>query len=142
MAKGREVSKVQSDYLAWLTLVPAEEREAVADLIASVELKSAKDLVLLSQKMLSAVLRGTISPDISAEARKWAELMLAALTVEVAGTKGTNMSLSFNMLMNQTAQDIARANELMRVGKDVFGSNEIDTTSAQPITLDGDVGNK
>jgi len=116
-------SKTQSDYIAWLSLIPEVERNAVADLVSSVELKSAKDLVTLSQKMLSAVLRGTISPDISEEARKWAELMLASLTVDLAGTKGTNMSMSVMMLMNQTTQEISRTNDLMKVGMDVFANN-------------------
>ncbi len=118
------MSRNASDYFGWLQTVPEEQRIAVAEVIARIELKSSKDLVTLSQQMIVAVLKGTVAPDIAAEARKWAELMLAAYTVTEAARTGANMSVSFTALLSSTAKEVHEAMNPLQIGLDVFKEAE------------------
>lgn len=71
-----------SDYGAWLTTVPQEQREHVAQLVRDNPVTDYRSFGALCQILLAEVLAGKLTPEVSKEARMWAEMMFTAQQAE------------------------------------------------------------
>lgn len=65
-------------WLEWLALVDGDDREAIADILEAIDITDDDGLVLFSQAIMVAVMRGKVSPPIAAELRSWANTLFAA----------------------------------------------------------------
>jgi len=70
------------EYRSWLTLVPPEQREAIATLVKKHQIKDYDDLVGFTQIILAEMVEGNITPAIAREARLWTELMFTVLATK------------------------------------------------------------
>jgi len=70
------------EYRSWLTLVPPEQREAIATLVKQHPIKNYDDLVGFTQIILAEMIEGNITPAIAREARLWTELMFTVLATK------------------------------------------------------------
>lgn len=101
-----------SEYFLWLATVEPEERNRIATVLEEVDVKTPADLALLAQRMIVEVIRGNVAPEVADATHKWAELMLAALTVEAARTgKNTNIIMQFSQHSMETIDTVARIRE-------------------------------
>jgi hypothetical protein len=82
-----------ADYAAWLTTVPDEQREAVAEIVEKHVVSDYKSFGQLAQKVMAEVLRGRITPEVAKEARAWAELLFTSLATEASAHGNPAMAI-------------------------------------------------
>ena len=75
-----------ADYMAWLTTVPQDQREAVASIVEAHAVTDYKSFGNLAQAIMAEILRGRITPEVAKETRMWAELLFTALATEASAS--------------------------------------------------------
>jgi len=105
-SKGGDLALLPQHFHDFLQLVPEEKRLTMAGHI-SAQLDSVRgydDILDLAKLMLIELLKGNISPAVAAEARKFIEIMMAA----VAGKSGATGAVGSGFLMlHQQLQQVA-----------------------------------
>ena len=87
------------DWLAWLATADPAEREALRKEIAAVKETEYEGVAELGKIMIQGLISGAVSPDVSQEARGWAEIMLAAQATNLALTKSDGQSASTSIIV-------------------------------------------
>lgn len=87
------------DWLAWLATADPAEREALRKEIEAVKETEYEGVAELGKIMIQGLISGAVSPDVSQEARGWAEIMLAAQATNLALTKQDNSSASTSIIL-------------------------------------------
>lgn len=83
MAKGNTKFE-PSEFLLWIQSVPQDQRDIIADMIESLDMKVPTDVARAAMRIMGHVARGKITPAIAQSLKDYLELSFQAVTFEMS----------------------------------------------------------
>jgi len=97
------------EYITWLSLVPAKERNRMSDMVKNHSLDSFGDLSELTKKITAEVLAGTLSPSVAKTILDFVQTLftcIGAASAESSRTGGGSAELSALETLAESSQQI------------------------------------
>jgi len=118
MAKGNTKFE-PSEFLLWIQSIPQEQRDVIADMIDSLDMKVPTDVARAAMRIMGHVARGKITPAIAQSLRDYLELSFQAVTFELSLRKQEKQAPNQFLLLLQQNVNPTEAPQLENKGEPV-----------------------